>query len=134
MQQLLKSLYLLFLFVPVAIGQIPAVTHITILKAEDARRYDSALESLFKSPSEQIRVRAALAAGRIGKEDAVPVLIGLFEKDPSAKVREMAMFALGEIESIKAADLILRAIGETARAQIPGKTDLGRGRTCRSGR
>ncbi|MEO6335101.1 MAG: HEAT repeat domain-containing protein, partial [Pyrinomonadaceae bacterium] len=93
---------------------------ITILKAEDARRYDKTLEDLLKSSDEKIRVRSALAAGRIGSELAIPTLIALLEKDRSIKVREMAAFALGEIESIEAADAILRLIGETGKGQIPG--------------
>ena len=96
---------------------------IAILKAEDARRFDRALEDLLKSPSEPIRIRAALAAGRIGNDAAVPALSAMLERDPSPKVREMAAFALGEIESIKAADVIMRLIGETARAQLPGIPD-----------
>ncbi len=119
MQQFRNLFYLLFLFVPVAVSQIPAATHITILKAEDARRYDNAFEALLKSPSEPVRIRAALAVGRIGNDAAVPALSSLLT-DRSARVREMAAFALGEIESIKAADIILRLIGETARAQMPG--------------
>ncbi|MEO8573383.1 MAG: peptidylprolyl isomerase [Pyrinomonadaceae bacterium] len=93
---------------------------IAIVKAEDARRYDKTVEDLLKSSNEQIRSRAALAAGRIGHDAAVPALSVLLERDRSVKVREMAAFALGEIESIKAADVILRLIGETARAQMPG--------------
>ena len=52
-------------------------TLVTILKSEDARKYDRTLESLLKSPNEQIRVRAALAAGRIGDDAAVPALTAL---------------------------------------------------------
>ena len=98
-------------------------TLVTILKSEDARKYDRTLESLLKSPNEQIRVRAALAAGRIGDDAAVPALTALLERDRSTHVREMAAFALGEIESIKAADIILRLIGETARARMPGAVE-----------
>ena len=113
MQQFRKSLYLLFLLVPVTIGQVPTATHITILKAEDARRYDKALESLLKSPSEQVRVRSSLAAGRIGNDAAVPALTDLLLNDPSSKAREMVAFALGEIESIKAADTILKTLSDS---------------------
>lgn len=119
MQQFRKSLYLLFLFISVAIGQVPTAVHIGILKAEDARRYDNSLEGLLKSPNERVRIRAALAAGRIGNDAAVPALTRLLD-DPSMRVREIAAFALGEIESIDAADIIVRLIGETAKAQMPG--------------
>lgn len=95
-------------------------TQVQILKAEDARRYDKTLEDLMKSPSAAVRIRAALAAGRIGDAAAVPVLIRMLNGDASEKAREMAAFALGEIESIEAADTIRIALGETGRAQLPG--------------
>lgn len=109
----------LLLFTPAAYAQIPFNLNLQILKAEDARRYDSELEKLLKSPSADVRKRAAIAAGRIGNDAAIPALIGLLKGDASEKVREMAAFALGEIESIKAADAIRIALGETARAQRP---------------
>jgi cyclophilin family peptidyl-prolyl cis-trans isomerase/HEAT repeat protein len=115
MQQLRNSIYLLFLFVPVALGQIPTATHIAILKAEDARRYDKTLENLLRSPNPRVRTRAAIAAGRIGNASAVPALIGLLVKDPSGEVREAAAFALGEIESGDAIDGILRSIRQEPR-------------------
>src|SRR5438874_2010899 len=99
----------LFVFLPIS-AQVPMNVGIQILKAEDARRYDAVLENLMKSPNADIRKRAALAAGRIGKEEAIGPLVNLLEKDPSVDVRTMAAFALGEIESIKAADAILRAL------------------------
>jgi len=112
----------LLLFVPVSVAQaqIPLSTQVQILKAEDARRYDKTLEDLMKSPNSAVRIRAALAAGRIGDAAAVPALVRMLNGDASEKVREMAAFALGEIESIEAADAIRIALGETARAQMPG--------------
>ena len=106
---------LLVLAAYAASAQIPAATHVVVLKAEDARRYDKTLADLLKSPNEQIRVRAALAAGRIGNDGAVPVLSNLLEKDPSSRVRQMAAFALGEIESVKGADVILKSLGAVTR-------------------
>jgi cyclophilin family peptidyl-prolyl cis-trans isomerase/HEAT repeat protein len=100
-----------------AFGQRTAVSarvEIAILKAEDARRYDKTLEDLLKSPNVQVRMRAALAAGRIGNDAAVPTLATLLEKDSWADVRTMAAFALGEIESIKGADIILRTLNSVA--------------------
>jgi len=116
----LLTFSLLFVFASSIFGQVPVATQVQILKAEDARRYDSVLEGLMKSPNAAVRVRAALAAGRIGDAAAVPVLIRMLN-DPSEKVREMAAFALGETESIEAADAIRIALGETARAQMPGQ-------------
>ncbi len=96
------------------LAQIPINAAIQVLKAEDALRYDKSLEGLLKNADERIRTRAALAAGRIGNEAAIPVLTELLEKDGSEQVRVMAAFALGEIESIKAADAILKVLGAQA--------------------
>ena len=93
-------------------GQVPNATQITIVKAEDARLYDKTLEALLKSPNAGVRVRAALAVGRIGNDAAVPAVGDLLAKDPSRNVREMAAFALGEIESTKGADSILKALSD----------------------
>ncbi|MBV9215873.1 MAG: peptidylprolyl isomerase [Acidobacteria bacterium] len=93
-------------------------TQIEIAKAEDARRYDSVLEGLMKSPSADIRKRAALAAGRVGDEKAIPALTELLDNDPS--VRSIAAFALGEVESIKAAEAILGGL----RAEVAPSPDI----------
>src|SRR5947208_5533557 len=89
---------------------MPMDTQVQIVKAEDARRYDAVLENLMRSPSADIRKRAALAAGRIGKEEAIGPLVALLEKDPRADVRATAAFALGETESLQAADAVLRGL------------------------
>ncbi len=83
---------------------------INIMKAEDELRFDKVLEEFLKSPNPTERTRAALAAGRIGDEKAIPLLTEITENDRSAKVREMAVFALGEIESIKGADAVLAVL------------------------
>jgi cyclophilin family peptidyl-prolyl cis-trans isomerase/HEAT repeat protein len=83
---------------------------VQIVKAEDQRRWDQALEKLLQSPAPVVRKRAALAAGLIGDEASVPALISLLEKDTDADVRTMAAFALGETESGKAADALLKAL------------------------
>ena len=104
------SLALVLLFAFCASSQVPVATGVEILKAEDARRYDAVLENLMKSPNAAIRERAALAAGRIGDDRAIPALALLLEKESSPQLRAMAAFALGEIESIKAADVIDAAV------------------------
>jgi cyclophilin family peptidyl-prolyl cis-trans isomerase/HEAT repeat protein len=78
---------------------IPQATLIQIMRAEDERRWDDSLKSLLSSNDAAIQKRAALAAGRIGVEAAVPVLAEMVLTDKEAEVREMAAFALGEIES-----------------------------------
>ena len=99
-------LALFCLLAATALSQVPLATGVEILKAEDARRYDSVLENMLKSPSAAVRERAALAAGRIGDDRAIPALAILLEKDSSPQIRAMAAFALGEIESTKAVDAI----------------------------
>lgn len=94
-------------------AQIPTATLVRIVKAEDARAYGSAIEDLMKSPSADIRKRAALAAGRIGDDKAITALAGLLESDSSVDVRTMAAFAIGEVESIIGADAILKALSDS---------------------
>ena len=110
-----------FLFIvlgSLAVGaQVPLATHIAILKAEDSRRYDKRLEDLLQSPNEQVRLRAALAAGRIGNKMAVPTLAVLLEKDSVTRVREMAAFAIGEIESIEGAEPILKIMRASSQVE-----------------
>jgi cyclophilin family peptidyl-prolyl cis-trans isomerase len=80
-------------------AQIPAATMLQILRAEDERRWDENLRNLLADPNPNVRKRAALAAGRIGNEAAVPVLAELLLQERDPDVRQMAAFALGEIES-----------------------------------
>jgi cyclophilin family peptidyl-prolyl cis-trans isomerase/HEAT repeat protein len=98
-------------------AQIQTNILVQIVKNEDERRFDSVLENLLKNANPKIRTRAALAAGRIGNDAAIPALIALLETETSAEVRAMAAFALGEIESPKAADAILKVLKE---AKNPG--------------
>ena len=102
-------------------AQVPLTTAVQILRYEDARRYDASLEALMRSPNSAVRERAALAAGRIGKDDAIPALALLLNKDSSQSVRAMAAFAIGEIESVKGADAINAAI----LAEAPTRTGPG---------
>jgi cyclophilin family peptidyl-prolyl cis-trans isomerase/HEAT repeat protein len=98
-------------------AQVPLNTNIQILKAEDARRYDAALETLMKSPNALVRNRAALAAGRIGDDRAIPALAALLEKDTGLITAETAAFAIGEIESIKGADAILKVLAANRKTE-----------------
>ncbi len=85
-------------------------TFIRIVKAEDELRFDEVLEGIIEKGNPLERERAALAAGRIGDEAAIPFLVKITENDRSKKVRETAVFALGEIESIKGADAVLNVL------------------------
>ncbi len=90
-------------------AQVPVNILVQISKVEDELRYDKTLEDLMKNPNEKIRLRAALAAGRIGDDKAILMLVNVLENDSDA-VRATAAFAVGEIESIKGADAILKIL------------------------
>ncbi len=91
-------------------AQIPVETLVKISRAEDELRFDKTLEDLIKNADAKIRTRAALAAGRIGNEAAIPALVNLLETDRDENVRAMAAFGIGEIESIKGADAIVKVL------------------------
>lgn len=112
MKQLALAIAILLFTIPV-IAQIPAATLVKISKAEDELRYDATLQALLKSPNARIRERAALAAGRIGNDAAVELLGNLAATDPELSVQTMAIFAIGEIESIKGADRVLAVLADT---------------------
>src|SRR5690349_4113461 len=95
-------------------SQVPINVGVQILKAEDERRYDKTLEDLMRSPSSDIRKRAALAAGRIGKDEAITALVRLLESDSNQDVQVIAAFAIGEIESTQGADAILKTLSDSS--------------------
>lgn len=90
-------------------GQVPLPVLLRITQAEDERRWDDELRALLSHRSAAIRKRAALAAGRIGNEDSVAALSNLL-KDADPGVRAMAAFALGEVESVAAADVLIAIV------------------------
>ena len=94
-------------------AQIPSKTLIEIVRAEDELRFDKTLENLLKSGDAAVRKRAALAVGRTGNDAAVPALAALLENDRNENVRAMAAFAIGEIESIKGAEAILKVLSNS---------------------
>ena len=102
------------LSVVLAQGQVPPRIHLRIVKAEDERRWDRNFSELLAHRDAAVRKRAALAAGRIGHEDSVPVLTNLFKQDADESVRAMAAFALGEVESATAAAALIEVIKKNA--------------------
>src|SRR5918995_526691 len=88
---------------------VPRNLLLRIIQAEDDRRWDDDLRALLTHNNAAVRSRAALAAGRIGNESAIPDLVKLLTTD-SLEIRAMAAFALGEIESpLAAAELRVRS-------------------------
>ncbi len=116
MKQFITIFITLFFFISVqtfaqtvGFGNVPTEQLLQIVKAEDELRYDEILENLIKDKNPAVRLRAVLAAGRIGDERAIPLLATVLEKD-FGNIKQMAAFSLGEIESIKGADAILKIL------------------------
>ncbi|HKZ80315.1 MAG TPA: peptidylprolyl isomerase [Pyrinomonadaceae bacterium] len=89
---------------------IPKEILVRIVRAEDERRWDQDLARLLTNRNSLIRSRAALAAGRIGDDRAVPLLARLLRTERNDDVRALVAFALGEIESAKGIEPLLREI------------------------
>ena len=121
-QKILNALLISIFLCPSVFAQkrsVPPAALLQIVKAEDERRWDDGLRNLLSSPNAAIRKRAALAAGRIGNEDAINTLTPLLEKDADVSVRAMAAFALGEIESEKAANALMAVLkNQTGPAEV----------------
>ena len=90
-------------------GQVPLPILVRITKAEDERRWDKQLSELLSHRDAAVRERAALAVGRVGNAESVPALSAML-KDAVPSVRAMAAFALGEVESVTAADVLVEII------------------------
>lgn len=87
---------------------VPDDLHLQIVNAEDSR--DAApVIAMFTNVNSATRYRAALAAGRIGDDSAIPGLTALLSDD-ELEVRAMAAFAIGEVESVKAADDVIKQL------------------------
>lgn len=93
-----------------------------IVRAEDERRWDTDLQRLLAHANAPVRMRAALAAGRIGDERAVEPLISLLQTDKAGEVRSMAAFALGEIESPTAAKALMSQLIDREPPEMRGRT------------
>lgn len=83
---------------------------LSIVRAEDERRFSVELAALFSDKRAAVRLRSALAAGRIGDERAVSSLAILLANDKVPNVRAMAAFALGETESVAATEPLLASL------------------------
>jgi cyclophilin family peptidyl-prolyl cis-trans isomerase/HEAT repeat protein len=93
-----------------AVVSVPNGIMLRIVRAEDERRWDNDLSSLLSDGNAAVRRRAVLAGGRIGDERSVSSLVSLLQRDTDEGARVLAAFALGEIESATAADVLLGAL------------------------
>ena len=107
---LICSFALMLVSAGLSLGQVPLPVLLRITQAEDERRWDDELRTLLSHRSAAVRKRAALAAGRIGNEDSVLALANLMKLDTDPSVRAMAAFALGEVESVAAADVLIAVV------------------------
>src|SRR5438128_10568863 len=89
---------------------VPTSILLQIVRVEDERRWDDTLKRFLSDKNPQVRKRAALAAGRIGNEGAVPILAEMLLTDRHADARQMAAFALGEIELPRGAYALLQIV------------------------
>jgi cyclophilin family peptidyl-prolyl cis-trans isomerase len=90
-----------------------------ILEMEDRRSPGDGDLARYLAPGQppEVRERAALAAGRIGAPPASPYLLLDLLKDRAARLRRMAVFALGEMDDVKAAPLLAASLTD-ADAQV----------------
>jgi cyclophilin family peptidyl-prolyl cis-trans isomerase/HEAT repeat protein len=95
------------------VSAIPANILLPIMRAEDERRWNNDLAKLLVDKDAKIRKRAALAAGRIGDERAVPALIEVLKTEPDNDVRQLIAFAIGEIESPDGANALIEIVDDT---------------------
>ena len=98
------SAVLFFIVSVVGVAAQPARKELTpnplirIIRYEDQRNWNDDLKMLLSGAEPMVRKRAALAAGRIGDARAIPTLADMVLMDRDKDVRQMAAFALGEIE------------------------------------
>jgi cyclophilin family peptidyl-prolyl cis-trans isomerase/HEAT repeat protein len=105
------------------VATVPQPMLITIMRAEDERRWDDVLKVFLSDPNPAVRERAALAAGRIGDAGAVEPLSTMLANDSVVANRAMAAFALGETELPAAIDPLTQALARkdqpaTVRARV----------------
>jgi cyclophilin family peptidyl-prolyl cis-trans isomerase/HEAT repeat protein len=107
---------------PTIVTSVPENLLLRIVRAEDERRWDGDLRGLLTARSAVVRRRAALAAGRIGNEQAVPDLINLLRHDDESRVRAMSAFAIGEVESASGAEALLATLNDNKDPEIRART------------
>ena len=93
---------------PVDEAVVGTIAHLVALS--DGRQYDGGvLSQALHADNLNVRVQAALAAGRIGDPDAVDLLIPALS-DSAVPVQASAAFALGLLKSVRAVDPLLTLV------------------------
>jgi cyclophilin family peptidyl-prolyl cis-trans isomerase/HEAT repeat protein len=93
---------------PVDEAVVGTIAHLVALS--DGRQYDGGvLSQALHADNLNVRVQAALAAGRIGDPDAVDLLIPALS-DSAVPVQASAAFALGLLKSVRAVDALLTLV------------------------
>ncbi len=82
-------------------------TYAKIIRYEDERHVDAEVLDLLKSQDPDLKGRAILALGRIGKAASVAPLENIIDSNDPPALKELAAFSLGEIESETAVSFIL---------------------------
>jgi cyclophilin family peptidyl-prolyl cis-trans isomerase/HEAT repeat protein len=116
----------------VGVDPVPRDILLRIVEAEDKRRWDNDLNGLLADRNPSVRTRAALAAGRIGDERAVPILVSLLQNDKDTDVRAMAAFALGETETPAAGDALAAALATQNESKLRARVVEALGKTTAS--
>jgi cyclophilin family peptidyl-prolyl cis-trans isomerase/HEAT repeat protein len=95
---------------PVQVDEAVVGTIAHLLALSDGRQYDGGvLSQALHAGNLNVRVQAALAAGRIGDPDAVDLLIPALS-DSAVPVQASAAFALGLLKSVRAVDPLLTLV------------------------
>lgn len=84
--------------------------YIRLRQMEDERGVSSDFVQYLTSSHAGVRKQAVLTLGRIGERSMVSSLGQVLLDDGNAKVREMAAFALGEIEDVKGVRALISAL------------------------
>ena len=83
-----------------------------ILGSIGDKRTVSPLIELTKHEHEHIRAKAAEALGKLSREEAIPVLMGLMHQDPHSIVRKEAAWALGVLRAENAVDALMGSLND----------------------
>ncbi len=78
------------------------------------------LTAMLVDPDASVRRRAALAIGRLGLSEGVPLLVQRLA-DPDADVRAMAAFGLGLLGDADAVDPLIRTLGDDVAVSVRGR-------------